>query len=100
MQLCIEQLKRDLSEYMARCGEPEPGSILDYLLYCYLSSAPVDDGAIQHCDEALAPVFEELSLENSDRLFDLISDLCAAYQRSAFLEGIQTGFQLAAELDT
>jgi len=98
MQPYLVQLQKELSDYMARCGAEEPGSILEFLLFCYLSSKPIDDGRILHCDEALAPVFEELSVESSDRLFDLIADLCAAYQRAAFIEGIQIGFQLTSEL--
>ena len=99
MQSYLVQLQKELSEYMAQGGREEGGSILEFLFYCYLSSVPGDDGRIGKCEEALAPVFGELSLENSDRLFDRIADLCAAYQRSAFLEGIQIGFQLSAELN-
>ena len=98
MQPCLVQLQKELSEYMAQGGREEGGSILDFLFYCYLSSDPGDDGHIRQCDEALSPVFAELSLESSDRLYDLIADLCAAYQRAAFLDGIQTGFCLATEL--
>jgi len=91
-------LYTSLKEYVLKSGSEEPPSILDFLFYNYLSSIPKDDGRISQCEKALSPVFEELSLESSDRLFDLIADLCAAYQRAAFIEGIQIGFQLTSEL--
>lgn len=98
MQQYHDQLQMELSQYLEKCGREEPGSILEFLLYCYLSSDPGDDGRIRQCEDALSPLFEKLSLENADKLFDVIAHLCTAYQRAAFLEGIQTGFRLAKEL--
>ena len=93
------QLRKDISDYLARCGTEDPGSVLDFLWRTYSASNPVDDGAIRKCDLQLAPVFEELSVPASDALFDLITDTCAAYQRAAFLEGIRIGFSLAQDLE-
>ena len=95
----IAQLAKEISDYQAKCGIEEDAAILDILWYCYRASNPVDDGQIEASEQLLTPVFRELSVENSDILFDLISDLCLAYQRSAFLEGIQVGFHLSSELD-
>ena len=98
MESIVSHLRKDIAEYAQKCGSTESSSILEFLFYNYLSSRPTNDGKIPQCEKALSPVFSELSLENSDRLFDLIADLCAAYQRSAFFEGIRIGVQLSSEL--
>lgn len=97
MHTYSSQLHKELSDYAKKCGAEETSSILEFLYYNHLSSKPIDDGRISECEKALSPVFDELSLESSDRLFDLIADLCAAYQRAAFIEGIRIGVQLSRE---
>ena len=99
MNYYITQLKRELAEYEAKCGYEGHDSILDFLWYCYLSTNPVDDGQIQQAESAIAPVFNELSTKNSDKLSDYILELCTAYQRAAFLEGILIGAHLTEELE-
>lgn len=100
MNVNITKLKQQLSQYEAACGIDKPESILDFLFYWYSASAPVDDGRILQSEQALSPVFESLTVEHSDALFDRISDLCLSYQRAAFLEGLRTGYHLHAELET
>lgn len=98
MNESIELLMQELRNYQTRCGQDSSDSILELLWYCYLESNPVDDGQIKQAEAAIAPVFEELSLKSSDLLMDSICDICTAYQRAAFLEGLQTGFHLSDEL--
>lgn len=99
MALDIVTLRNQLNIYASSCGEESPYSILDFLFYWYSAAAPVDDGRILQSETALAPVFEALPMELSDRLFDRISDLCLSYQRAAFLEGLHVGFSLEEELN-
>ena len=94
----LGQLKIELDNYTAKCGNSRPESILDLLWYCYSCANAIDDGQIHRCEEALLPVFQELSVPVEDKLFDRISDLVTAYQRAAFLEGLQTGAQLSSQL--
>ena len=94
----LEQLKTELDAYTAKCGNDRPESVLDLLWYCYSAANSIDDGYIQRCEEALLPVYQELSTASEDILFDRITELVTAYQRSAFLEGLQTGAQLSAQL--
>lgn len=100
MNINLEDLKNILAEYESRCGIDEPESILDFLWYCYSASSPLDDGLIRDAEEKLEPVFQELSFETSNILFDRISNLCMAYQRAAFLDGLTTGVRLSEELHT
>lgn len=94
----MAQLKKELTDYTAKCGSDRAVSILDTLWYCYSSANPIDDGKIRQSEEVLAPVFEELSVDSSNALFDLITDLLNTYQRAAFLEGMQVGVQLFTQL--
>ena len=94
----LAQLQRNLTAYQQKCGTEEPYSILGFLWQCYSESNPVDDGHIRDAELLIVPVLEALPIEKADALSDLICDLCLAYQRAAFLEGIQTGFHLFDEL--
>ena len=94
----IEQLKAHLAGYESKHVAANKCSILEQLWFTYSASNPVDDGYIKQSEDALSPIFQELSMQNSDTLFDLIATLCIAYQRAAFLEGIQIGARLFIEL--
>ena len=98
MKLSIELLKTQLAEYETKCGTEGSGSILDFLWYSYSASNPIDDGLIKESEQKLNPVYQELSWRNSDILSNLVTDLCTAYQRAAFLEGILIGAHLSEEL--
>lgn len=97
MNQIMNQLRQELSDYSAKCGT-ESGSILEFLWQCYFISNPVDDGKIKEAEAALEPVYKELSLHSSDMLTDMVYKICIAYQRAAFLEGIQLGTRLVEEL--
>lgn len=97
MNTNIERLITDLTEYEAKAGLQE--SVLDLIWKYYLESNPVDDGLIRQREDAIEPIFQELSVKSADMLTGLIVDLCTAYQRAALLEGIHVGFRMAQELD-
>ena len=90
----IHQLNNELTSYAAKTGLKETPSILELLWQNYLQANPIDDGLIKEREEALTPVFRELSVASSDVLSDLIVDLCTAYQRAALLEGIYIGTEI------
>lgn len=94
----LKQLMAELDQYTASCANVRPSSVLDLLWYCYLSANAIDDGQIKKSEDKLIPVFEELSVMSEDALFEIIAELVTAYQRAAFLEGMQIGAQLSAGL--
>lgn len=98
MNQTISQFKKILSQYCTGCGL-KSDSILDLLWNCYSDSNPIDDGRVRRAEAELAPVFAALAMKHSDMLSDKISELCLAYQRAAFLEGILIGVQLHEEFD-
>ena len=94
----LKQLNRELERYTAQCGNHRPQSALELLWYCYSAANAIDDGQIERCEAALLPIYRELSPASEDVLFDHITELVTAYQRAAFLEGMQIGAQLTAQL--
>ena len=95
----IQQLKKDLQTYETICGKEDDFSILRFLWQAYACSNPTDDGQIQKSNDALSPIYRELSVKNADTLSNLICDLCTAYQRAAFYDGILVGVHLTEELE-
>ena len=90
----IQQLKTELEQFT----DSGDFSVSELLWYCYSASNPIDDGLIKQRELALQPVFEELSNDSADKLFDLVTDLCFAYQRAAFMEGMNVGIRIQSEL--
>ena len=93
-----QKLLTAIAAYEAKCGITESDSILEALWYEYSCRNPIDDGQIRQAEKNLSPVFEALSMEASDRLFDQIVALLNAYQRAAYLDGLRIGVHLLQEL--
>ena len=94
----ITQLNEKLAAYRLRCDGVEFDSVLELLWECYSNANPIADDRVKQCEAAIAPVYEAIPLDASNQLFIMIYDVCAAYQRAAFLEGIHIGAALAAGL--
>lgn len=95
----IQQLKKDLQTYETLCGKEDDFPILRFLWQSYSCFNPTDDGMIQKCNTALSPIYQELSLTSADTLAYFICNLCTAYQRAAFLDGILVGAHLVEKLE-
>ena len=94
----IQQLKNELRKYETLNGEDEDFSMLGFLWQVYSGCNPTDNGQIKACNDALSPIYQELSLKNADILSYLLCEICTAYQQAAFLDGILVGAHLAEEL--
>ena len=97
MNQYTEILLSAIAAYEAKCGI-SPESILESLWYEYSCRNPVDDGQIRAVESKFSPIFSELPLESSDKLFDLIGELLTVYQRAAYLDGLRIGAALLCEL--
>ena len=93
-----QKLLNAIADYESKCGISSSSSVLEALWYDYSCRNPIDDGRLRQAEKNLSPVFEELTMEASDRLFDQIVDLLNAYQRAAYLEGLCTGVLFMQEL--
>ena len=100
----MNQYHTAIQEYLRKCEQRGSfggmESVLEFLWQCYSAAVPVDDGQIRTCEEALRPILQSLPYDASNILFDRIADLCTAYQRAAFLEGIALGVRLRWELES
>ena len=95
----IQKLLNAIADYESKCGISPSSSVLEALWYDYSCRNPIDDGRLRQAEKNLSPVFEALSMEASDCLFDQIVDLLNAHQRAAYLEGLCTGAHLLRELE-
>lgn len=73
-------------------------SPLEILYDHYAEFIAADTEAIRGQFSELNQRLESLSPQEHDRIHDMVCDLCSAYARNAFLDGIRMGTKLAAEL--
>lgn len=98
MNQYLQRLKEDMDQYGSEYTVMGNESALKFLWNCYAETNPIDDGRISSADASMAEVLLRMEPGDADVVFDRISDLCLAYQRAAFLEGIQVGACLEREL--
>lgn len=53
-------------------------SVLDYLTMCYLEEHPVSSERITAIQDEMAPYYEGVPFAASERLFELVYNLCGA----------------------
>ena len=73
-------------------------SLLDFIYQCYSEFHALDNEQIRACFADLEHFHDALPIEESDRLFSLVTRLCIEYERAAFTEGVHVGVQLMEEL--
>lgn len=93
---------RKLRQYIATnpiqfdvdCDHPA----LDSLYWHYTESHSMSNNITKQADQDLYVCLEALSLEDNNKVFDLVATLCAEHERIAFLAGLQVGAQLMLEI--
>lgn len=92
-------IRNYLTDHAPNYGDTDIHSLLEHLWRSYTEYNPVDSDTICAQLRTLEPIFEALPFEKSNELFNIVFTLCAAYERSAFLEGLHVGARLILELD-
>lgn len=94
LKALYEHLKRTpcAAEHKQGC------KVFDYLTQCYIEDNPVSSDQIKSIENEMAPYYEEVSFEASERLFTMVYDLCSAYETAAFRDGFAAGFCFAEEM--
>ena len=100
MNRYIENLKSFLAEQPPNFRFDDANSILELLCYYYCSANPVDNAVIRCQFEKLYGLIRPMTVEESDAVFNTVSDLCLSYERQAFLDGLTAGMRLFSELET
>ena len=81
-------------------GDSDCESVLDQLYQAYAESHENDPTEIGDGFKELEEFLHALPLEDNNALFNLCCRLCSAYERKAFLDGLQYGAYLIKELAT
>ena len=85
----IQKLKAFLAEQSPNFKYDDTDSIMEMLCYYYCSANPVDNATI-HCQfKELGNIMRPMSLDESDALFTLVSDLCLStfFLTQPFIDG-------------
>ena len=79
-------------------GDPDCQTVLDQLYRAYAESHELDPQEIGDGFKELEEYLCVLPLDNNNAVFNLCCRLCSAYERKAFLDGLQYGAELMLEL--
>ena len=79
-------------------GDSDCENVLDQLYRAYAESHDSDPVEISSGYKMLEDLLSGLPLEDNNAVFALCCRLCIAYERQAFLDGMQYGAHLMCEL--
>ena len=79
-------------------GDPDCENILDLLYRAYAETHESDPTEIQSGFAELEAYLKTLPLSDNNAVFNLTCQLCTAYEKKAFLDGLQFGVELMLKL--
>ena len=98
MKSISKAMKTYLQTHPFDSGDPNCKTVLDQLYRAYAESHESDPKEIGDGFKELEEYLCVLPLENNNAVFNLCCHLCSAYERKAFLDGLQYGAELMLEL--
>ena len=98
MKSISEAMKAYMLAHPFDSGDPDCRTVLDQLYQAYAESHECDPREIGDGFKELEEYLCVLPLENNNAVFNLCCRLCSAYERKAFLDGLQYGAHLISEL--
>ena len=81
-------------------GDSDCETVLDQLYQAYAESHESDPPEIRDGFKELDNLLGGLSLDDNNAVWNLCCQLCTAYERKAFRDGLQYGAHLILELNT
>ena len=97
MDKIAQRLKAYIDTHPIDLGDSDCETVLDQLYQAYAESHESDPLEIRESFKELDELLGALPLDNN-AVFNLCCSLCTAYERKAFLDGIQYGAHLVLEL--
>ena len=98
----MKEIARRLDAYILKhpfdSGDSDCETVLDQLYQAYAESHESDPAEIGDGFKELEEFLCALPLEDNNAVFNLCCRLCCAYERKAFLHGLQYGAHLTLEL--
>ncbi len=94
----MNELKAYIETHPFDPGSSDCKTVLDQLFQAYQESHEADPPDIKDGFRQLDTFLESLPLDDNNAVFALTCKLCTAYERKAFMDGIQYGAFLMQEL--
>jgi len=98
----MENIAKRLNAYITAhpfdSGDSDSETVLDQLYQAYAESHESDPPEIRNGFKELDDLLGDLSLDDNNAVWNLCCQLCTAYERKAFRDGLQYGAQLILEL--
>ena len=98
MQSFAEALNAYTRNHPFDAGNGDSETVLDQLYQAYAESHESDPKEIGDGFKELEAFLHTLPLQDNNAVFNRCCRLCSAYERKAFLDGIQYGANLIMEL--
>jgi len=100
MQSITERLDQYIKTHPVDLGDDENETVLDQLYQAYAESHESDPVEISEGFRDLEDYLCGIPLDDNNAVFKLCCRLCTAYERKAFLDGLQYGAHIMCELGT
>lgn len=78
--------------------DSDSDSVLEFLYTAYADAQGQDPQELKQHFIALDDHLKILSLEENNEIFSIVCSICSAYEKRAFLDGVQIGACLVLEL--
>ena len=98
MDKIAQQLKAYIDTHPFDSGDSDCETGLVQLYQAYAESHESDPPEIRDSFKELDELLGALPLDDNNAVFNLCCRLCSAYERKAFLDGLQYGANLISEL--
>ena len=98
MDNIAKRLKAYIDTHQFVPGESDCETVLDQLYQAYQESHESDPPEISEGFKELEDFLETLPLDDNNAVFNLCCRLCSAYERKAFIDGMEYGANLMQEL--
>ena len=98
LQEYISHLTSCIASIPLNLGDSDCETVLDQLYLVYAESHESDPPEIQDGFKDLDTLLEHLPWADNNSVWNLVCQRCTAYERKAFLDGLQYGAHLMNEL--
>lgn len=98
MDNIAQQLKAYIDTHPLDLSEGDCETVLDQLYQAYAESHESDPPEIRDGFKELDELLCALPLNDNNAVFNLCCRLCTAYERKAFIDGLQYGAHLMQEI--
>ena len=98
MDKIAQRLKAYIDTHPFDLGDSDCKTVLDQLYQAYAETHESDPTEISDGFKELEEYLCDLPLDDNNAVFNLCCRLCSAYERKAFIDGLQYGARLMKDL--